>query len=119
MHRTYVFDLDHTICVPQKFDDTERRYAQAEPIPHMIEYVRKLHNLGNTIIIHTARRMLTHRGDLRKIEADVGQVTRDWLKDNDVPYDQLIFGKPYGDVYVDDKAMRPEELFSNGCSGSS
>lgn len=110
MPKIYVFDLDHTLCIPKKFDDTERRYAQAEPIPHMIEYVRKLHHRGDTIIIHTARRMLTHRGDLSKIEADVGQVTRDWLTDNNVPYDQLIFGKPYGDYYIDDKAINTDDF---------
>jgi capsule biosynthesis phosphatase len=118
MPKIYVFDLDHTLCVPQKFDDTQRRYAEAEPIPHMIEFVRKLRRRGDTIIIHTARRMLTHRGDLSKIEADVGQVTRDWLHDQNVPYDQLIFGKQFGDVYVDDKAMRPDEVVSIDCSGS-
>lgn len=119
MHKIYVFDLDRTICIPQDFDDTERRYGQASPIIEMIEFIRDLHEYGHRIIIHTARRMLTHRGNLLMIEQDVGEVTRQWLKEHNVPYDELIFGKPYGDVYVDDKAMRPEELFSNGCSGSS
>jgi capsule biosynthesis phosphatase len=110
--KTYVFDLDHTICIPQlQFPDTYRRYRLAAPILQMIEYMQDLHWRGERIVIHTARRMLTHKGDLEKIEADVGQVTRDWLDVHNVPYDELIFGKPYGDFYIDDKALRPDECF--------
>ena len=112
MPKTYVIDIDHTICIPQKFDDTERRYAQAEPIMEMIEAIRKIYHRGDTVILHTARRMLTHRGDLHKIEEDVGAVTRDWLEKYQVPYDQLIFGKPYGDFYIDDKAVLPHDFIT-------
>ncbi len=110
MHKIYVFDLDLTICIPQDFDDTERRYAQAEPITKMIENMRRIHQNGHRIVIHTARRMLTHKGDLLMIEQDVGEVTRRWLKEHNVPYDELIFGKPYGDFYIDDKAVNANEL---------
>jgi capsule biosynthesis phosphatase len=109
--KTYVIDLDHTVCIPGKFDDSHRRYRLAEPIGEMIEWIQLEHHRGNRIIFHTARRMLTHRGDLKKIEEDVGQITRDWLAEHNVPYDELIFGKPYGDAYIDDKALRPQELF--------
>lgn len=112
MIKTFVFDLDKTICVPNNYDDTDRRYGHAHPIMPMIELIRKLHHRGHRIIIHTARRMLTHRGDLQKIEADVGQVTREWLEFFQVPYDELIFGKPYGDYYIDDKAVNVDDILS-------
>ena len=32
------------------------------------------------------------------------------LKNYNVPYDELIFGKPYADIYIDDKGMSLEEL---------
>jgi hypothetical protein len=58
--------------------------------------------------------MLTHGGDLDKIIEDVGCVTEKWLDDHKVPYDELIFGKPYSSTYyVDDKAMTPEMLCQN------
>jgi capsule biosynthesis phosphatase len=99
-----VVDLDDTICYPNhQFKDTYRRYKLASPNPQMVKALIAWKAAGNKIIIHTARRMLTHKGDLAKIEADVGQVTRDWLKMHKVSYNKLIFGKPYGDVYVDDK----------------
>jgi capsule biosynthesis phosphatase len=112
-YKIYVFDLDSTICRPQKFDDTERRYGQAAPIPEMITFMQALKASGGYIIINTARRMLTHKGDLAKIEADVGQVTRDWLAEHKVPYDELLFGKPYGDYYIDDKAVNADELLED------
>lgn len=113
MHKIYVFDLDHTICIPQDFDDTARRYGQAEPIIEMIEFIQDLHRWKHRIIIHTARRMLTHKGNLLMIEQDVGEVTRQWLKEHNVPYDELIFGKPYGDFYIDDKAIDANELLED------
>lgn len=108
---TYVIDLDHTLCVPNaNTHDSYERYALAKPIPEMISYVRRLYRDGHTIIIHTARRMLTHKGDLEAIEADVGNITRGWLFTHGVPHHQLIFGKPYGDFYVDDKALNVKDV---------
>jgi hypothetical protein len=38
--------------------------------------------------------------------ARVGKITLDWLSKYEVPYDEIIFGKPWADVYIDDNAMR-------------
>lgn len=106
-----VVDLDGTICLPQlEYPDTERRYGLAKPIESVILALRRYKERGDTIIIHTARRMLTHHGDLGKILADVQETTARWLVENNVPYDQLIFGKPYGDLYIDDKCCSPEDF---------
>jgi len=107
----FVIDLDKTVSIPNHdADDTFERYGKSEPIWEVIEKIRTLHSQGHTIIFHTARRMVTHNGDIEAIERDVGQITRDWLGLHEVPYDQLVFGKPYGDFYIDDKAMLPHEF---------
>ena len=31
--------------------------------------------------------------------------TKDWLKKNNVKYDELIFGKPHADMYIDDLGL--------------
>ncbi|MNG12378.1 hypothetical protein D3C84_959880 [compost metagenome] len=54
--------------------------------------------------------MLTHAGDVQKVIDDVGSITEIWLSEHGVRYDELVFGKIYADVYLDDKALRPEEL---------
>jgi len=49
--------------------------------------------------------MITHNGDIKKIKADVELITINWLKKYKVNYDRLLFGKPYADFYIDDKAI--------------
>lgn len=106
---TYVIDLDGTLCQPNlHIEDSEGRYAIATPSLSVIERVRELKSRGHTIIIHTARRMKTHNGDVQKVIEDVGALTEEWLRRHDVPYDQLVFGKPNGDFYVDDKGISIE-----------
>ena len=102
--KTVVVDLDGTLCEPNlQYEDTERRYGQAKP---KLNVIKKLHQLNLHTIIHTSRRMKTHKGDLEKIKKDVEQITKDWLKLHNVKYDELIFGKPYSDThYIDDKAL--------------
>ncbi len=102
----YCFDLDDTICFPNHQEiSTELKYGAAKPNLKVIRIIRKLKNQEHKIIIHSARRMLTHEGDLKKILEDVADTTIEWLKDHNVPYDELIFGKPYADCYVDDKGI--------------
>ena len=116
----YVVDLDDTICYPDHSKvDTYSKYSLAKPNDKVIQKLRWLKSEGHTIIIHSARRMLTHKGNLAAIENDVGSVTRQWLTEYAVPYDELIFGKPYADAYVDDKAVTLEQFLSIGCSDSS
>ena len=48
----YVFDLDGTLCTNANND-----YCNSTPIINRIEYVNKLYDEGNNIIIYTARGM--------------------------------------------------------------
>lgn len=109
MNDSIVIDLDGTICFHKENGDAYNKYALASPNIELIKIVNKLYDDGYFIIIHTARRMLTHKNDVFAVEADVGEITRTWLKEHNVSYHQLIFGKPFSTTYyVDDKAMLPE-----------
>ena len=102
----YVIDLDDTICEPNhNGENTHDKYVLAKPIEKTITKINKLYEEGNKIIIHSARRMITHDGDIDKIENDVRVITEEWLIENNVKYHELIFGKPYGDFYIDDKGV--------------
>jgi capsule biosynthesis phosphatase len=111
--KSIVFDLDDTICYPiHDGKDTHAKYGLARPNTLLITYMRQLKDKGYHIIINSARRMVTHDGDIDKIIEDVGQVTIDWLKQYRVPYDELRFGKPYSSTwYVDDKAMDLNQFY--------
>jgi len=98
------FDLDNTLVTyPLVAGD----YSTVRPIHSTIELVRRLHSEGHTIIIHTARRMLTHKHNVGAVIKDIGRTTFDTLEKFDIPYDELIFGKPIADVYIDDRSVNP------------
>lgn len=98
----FCFDLDGTlVTAPLKTGD----YRTVQPILRNIHYVRYLKSLGHTIIIHTARRMKTHQGNVGGVIRDIGRITLDTLDEMEIPYDELYFGKPYADFYIDDKAV--------------
>lgn len=114
---TIVIDLDDTICFPDHSKtDSWMKYMHAKPNYKVIRKMQDLHDNGIKIIIHSARRMLTHKGDIEKIEKDVGEITKMWLALFHVPYDELIFGKPYASMwYVDDKAMSIDDFLKIKC----
>ena len=113
LKNTIVIDIDDTICFPNHGAKcSNEKYAEALPNLEVIIKVRELYAEGYKIIFHTARRMVTHNGDLDAILADVGQITHHWLIRHDVPYDEIIFGKPYGIWCVDDKAMSIERFLN-------
>jgi len=98
-----VVDLDGTICTLKKPGET---YRDAVPLPGAVETLQRYKREGHYIIIHTARNMRTCEGNVGKIMASIGKLTLDWLERYSVPYDELVFGKPDGDIYIDDKALR-------------
>jgi capsule biosynthesis phosphatase len=105
-------DLDGTIC---KLKRENQDYSEVEAIQGVSEALKKLKNDGSYILIYTARRMRTHDGNLQKVICDIGQATVDWLEKNEVVYDELIFGKPYADVYIDDLAVTFEGDWNKLC----
>jgi DevC protein len=49
--------------------------------------------------------MKTHKGNVGAIVADIGRITLDTLDKFDIPYDEIHFGKPYANFYIDDLAV--------------
>lgn len=96
------FDLDNTLVTFPKINGD---YESVEPIVNNIEYLRYLKSFGHIIIIYTARRMNTHCGNLGKIMNDIGKITFDTLEKFNIPYDEIYFGKPNADVYIDDLGL--------------
>jgi capsule biosynthesis phosphatase len=103
----FCFDLDNTLVTYPKVTGD---YTTVEPIYSNISILKYLKRIGHTIIIYTARRMKTHNSNVNKVICDIGRVTFDTLEKYDIPYDELIFGKPYAHFYIDDLAINS---FSN------
>lgn len=100
--KRYCFDFDNTLVT---FPKISGDYSTVEPIDKNINLLRYLKRFGHTIIIYTARRMRTHGGNMGKLMKDIGKITFNTLDKFDIPYDEIYFGKPEADVYIDDLAM--------------
>jgi capsule biosynthesis phosphatase len=98
------FDFDNTLV---SYPTIPGDYYSVKPITRNINFVKLLKELGHTIIIYTARRMRTHGGNVGAVMADISKVTFDTLDKFDIPYDEVYFGKPYANFYVDDLAVNP------------
>lgn len=94
-----LIDLDGTICELKK---TGQTYADVRVNPGASEKLKALKKAGHYIILHTARHMKTCNGDVELVKVKVGQITIDWLAKHKIPYDELHFGKPYAEAYIDD-----------------
>lgn len=98
------FDLDNTLTT---YPAIAGDYSTVKPIHKNISLLKKLKDDGHEIIIYTARRMKTHHGNIGKVIKDIAGITIDTLERFNIEYDELIFGKPIADIYIDDRAINP------------
>lgn len=107
-----VIDLDGTICPVRR---GSQKYSELQPYPGAVERIRRWRAEGHYVIISTARNMQTCQGNVGRVMRNVGKVTLDWLAEHGIEYDEIYFGKPNADIYIDDRAMRFEawETFSD------
>lgn len=91
------FDLDNTLC-------TGYPYEYATPIEGTVDLLRELKARGHTIIIQTARGMGSSSSNPGQATRRIGKLTFDQLDDWGFIYDEIYFGKPDADLFVDDKA---------------
>ena len=91
------FDLDETLCTG--------KHEKAVPIPGVKDLLFRLKEKGYHIIIYTARGMGSSNGNIGLAIKKVGRLTLNQLEEWGFVYDEIIFGKPSADLYVDDKAI--------------
>ncbi len=107
--RTLVVDIDKTICEsPLKKD-----YSKCNPIEPVCLKLREENNKGTYIILYTSRNVRTFKGNIGLINKYTSVVLFEWLKNNNIPYDEIYFNKPwgFGDLnYIDDKFLSIEEF---------
>lgn len=98
------FDLDNTLVT---YPTIPNDYTSVKPINHMIDQLNQFKSDGHEIIIYTARRMLTHSSNVGKVLKDIAMITFNTLEKFNIYYDEIIFGKPIADIYIDDRAINP------------
>jgi capsule biosynthesis phosphatase len=109
-------DLDGTICALRRDGET---YADVPPMPGAVEKIRALKSAGHYLILHTARHMGTCAANVGQVVARQGQTLFAWLERHGLQFDEIHFGKPHADIYLDDNALRFEGWESIAGDGSS
>jgi len=92
---TVVFDMDGVIATGTREKVYSEKagwaYECCTPIQTTIDLMNDLREEGIKLVINTAR----WEDDRAK--------TIIWLAEHEVPYDELLMGKPSADLYIDDK----------------
>lgn len=91
-------DIDGTICETPDVSD----YSISYPIEKNIKIANNLYDSGHEIIYWTARGTVTKK--------DWRSVTEEQLKTWNVKYHELKMGKPYYDLFIDDKNINAKDF---------
>lgn len=107
---TFCFDIDGTLCPIKK---KEEEYIDLVPYREMVDKLREYKEGGAKIVLFTSRNMNSYGGNIGLINANTAKVLLKWLEKWDIPYDEIIYGKPWPGhkgFYVDDRTVRPDEF---------
>ena len=92
-------DIDGTICT----NELRGEYHNAEPYMDRIKEINGLYDNGCTVVYWTARGTETGQDWL--------EYTRTQLRLWGAKYTDLMVGKPFYDLWIDDKSVEPKEWF--------
>lgn len=109
---TFIFDIDGTLCPIKK---KEENYEDIIPYKYMVEKLRYYKENGAKIVLFTSRNMNSYNGNIGLINKKTAKILLEWLDKWNIPYDEIIYGKPWPGhkgFYVDDRTVRPNEFLS-------
>lgn len=107
---TFIVDIDGTLCPIKQKNES---YEDLIPYTEILEKIRYYKNNGAKIVLFTSRNMNSYQGNIGLINAHTAKVLLQWLDKWEIPYDEIIYGKPWpghDGFYVDDRAVRPNEF---------
>lgn len=103
MNKTYIIDIDNTIC-DTPYINRVNRYDLSSPRIKNIIKINSLYNKGNYIIYWTSR------GNSTGI--DWLQYTNNQLLSWGCLFHKLNMNKPNYDIWVDDKSINDKDFFN-------
>ena len=104
-YKRIIVDIDDTLCVVKNRD-----FINATPIQKVIDKVNEFYDKGYEIVISTARGQNSCNTP-EEMQEKYFKVTKEWLDKAGVKYHKLEIGyKQNADMYVDDKAIRPDKF---------
>ena len=97
-------DIDETICYRTELSDLD--YSKSFPFPERIEKINSLYEEGNTVVYWTARGTMTGKNWFKVTESQLNK----W----GCKYHELRMGKPYYDLFIDDRNINSDTFFEEG-----
>lgn len=110
---TLIFDVDGTLCPIKK---KEEKYEDLIPDEEMVNKLKMYKENGAKIVLFSSRNMNSYNGNLGLINANTAVIMQAWLKKWNIPYDEILFGKPWPGhkgLYIDDRSVRPDEFLEH------
>ena len=107
VYNTIVVDIDDTINFT-----INRDFENSIPNHDVIKKINELHDKGWRIVLFTARGQNSCGNDIELIEKKYLNVTKNWMDKNNVKYDEIRFGKPNADYYIDDKNLSLDQFIN-------
>lgn len=105
-----IVDIDNTVTVTENGD-----YVNSKAVQATIDMLKRYKEEGFEIVMFSSRNMRTYEANIGKINIHTLPNIINWLDKHEVPYDELIMGKPwcgFEGFYIDDSAIRPSEFHS-------
>lgn len=109
---TLIVDVDGTLC---DIKHPDQSYADLVPHQAMVDKLGEYRRRGYTILLFTSRNMKTYGNNTGLINKHTAPILLEWLAKWNVPYDEILFGKPWPGrkgFYIDDRSIRPDEFLS-------
>ena len=113
---SFVCDIDGTLCPIKK---KEEKYEDLIPYNNIVEKLRYYHENGAKIVLFTSRNMNSYNGNIGLINKNTAKILLNWLDKWNIPYDEIIYGKPWPGkkgFYIDDRTIRPDEFLTKDVS---
>ena len=107
---SFILDVDGTLCPIKKKDES---YEDLVPYADMLKKLRYYKERGAKIVLFTSRNMNSYNGNIGLINKNTARILQEWLEKWDIPYDEIIYGKPWPGkkgFYIDDRTVRPDEF---------
>ncbi len=109
---SFILDVDGTLCPIKKPDE---RYEDLVPYENMCRKLRFYKERGAKIVLFTSRNMNSYNGNIGLINKNTARNLQEWLDRWEIPYDEIIYGKPWPGkkgFYIDDRTVRPDEFLN-------
>lgn len=110
---SFVIDIDGTLCPIKK---KEEKYEDLIPYQNIVDKLRYYKEKGVKIVLFTSRNMNSYNGNIGLINKNTARILSEWLEKWNIPYDEIIYGKPWPGhkgFYVDDRTVRPDEFLNS------